>query len=134
MEFNTGEIIKATAINNRLVYHVGITLVNDGQLLIAHNTPSRKNDFGGNVILEPFNDFLTGRKILHRNPTGLTVSQILARVDEVKNIPFDVRYFNCEAFIYYVRTGKKTGSNFNYIKNIFTSSRILSLRIQFNRK
>lgn len=130
MDFKTGEIIKTTAINNRLVYHTGILVVKDGQLLIAHNTPSRKNTAGGNVILEPFSDFLANRRILHRIPTDLTESHILAAIDEVKSIPFHVIHFNCEAFIHFVRTGKKAGSNFKYINNIFSSSRILALKIR----
>lgn len=111
MKFVTGDIIKSTIVNNGLAFHTGIILVEDEKILIAHNTPMCKNSSGGNVIVETLDDFLAdGREIVRRVPTNLSYEHIIASIESVKNVPFHIVDFNCDDFIFYVRTGKKRKS------------------------
>jgi hypothetical protein len=104
----TGTIIRSTAADMPHVTHTGLVLAKDDKVLIAHNTPMRKNAHGGNILVEPLEDFLaTGRTITGYSTTKLTYERIMAAVAELKSTPFHPLNFNCNDFIKYVQTGRK---------------------------
>lgn len=108
MYLKTGDIIKSTASRNPFLYHRGIVLVEDGQTLICHNTPMHKNEFGGNVVCEPLNEFLAdGRKILEVQPSCLEAEEIAMVTEAVRHIPFHAFTFNCEHYVHLAFECKK---------------------------
>ncbi len=52
LQFKTGDIIKAKVTSMPNIIHSGIVVVSEGKVMIAHNTPSRKNSSGGNIVAE----------------------------------------------------------------------------------
>jgi len=133
-EFNTGDIIKATAVDAPFVYHSGIILVENERLMIVHNTPMRKNKVGGNVVIESLDDFVAaGRKIVSRKPTGLSYEWIMASIEAVKKIPFNPLHFDCNDFVYYVRAGKWRRSRFGLIDNLIKGFPPVGIKIRRKR-
>jgi len=102
---NEGTII-TTSVNIPGVQHLGITIILNGTLHVIHNTPTRKNIFGGNIVVEPLNEFLIGRKITNQVHTYITTNFIVQRAFDVSAIKFDAYSFNCEHFIEYVTSFK----------------------------
>lgn len=127
MKLITGDIITATIKGNPFFYHIGIVIANDEKIQVVHNTPMRKNSTGGNVITETLEEFLAaGRKILSRKATGISHERILAAAEAVKNLPFDALNFNCEDFIFFVRTGKRRKQGMHLMNKLFPLSRAFS--------
>lgn len=122
MDFATGDIITATISGNPYYRHKGIILIEKGKVMVAHNTPARKNNAGGNVLVEPLDDFLAaGRSIVSRNPSGITQEQIIKAVEAIRKARFHFLDFNCRDFIFFVRTGKRRKSKKRLLKTFFRS-------------
>jgi len=111
MQFKTGDIVKARVLSMPNIIHSGIVLMRDDTILVAHNTPSKKNPAGGNTVIETMNAFLdAGREIIRVRETQLNYEQIMNAFHEIKHVPFNLLEFNCDDFVYYVRTGKRRSS------------------------
>jgi hypothetical protein len=91
-----------TTTNVPMVVHVGVCIVLNGSVYVLHNTPTKKNNFGGNVIIDPLQEFLQNRYILNRIETFLTADYIVHKCANVYRRKWDAKLFNCEDFINYV--------------------------------
>ena len=98
----TGDLIKSTASRNPLLFHRGIVVVEEnGRVCIAHNTPMYRNCYGGNVIVETLESFLSdGRKILLVENSPLQYEDVYCWNDKVKAQKFDTMIFNCEHYVF----------------------------------
>jgi len=103
----TGDIITADIFNMPyFVTHRAIVVNDFNQIYFYHNTPTKRNKFGGNVICENYADFLNGRKIVKIEATNITKSDILQSAIECKNKKFNLLGFNCYDFINYIKNKK----------------------------
>ena len=106
--FQTGDIIKSTASRNPFLFHRGVVIIEGGDVLIAHNTPMKRNSFGGNVVVDTLEQFLDdGRKILEVAPSCLERHEIDFGLEQMKYMRFDSFNFNCEHFVHYLATCRK---------------------------
>jgi hypothetical protein len=110
-----GTII-TTTVNVPGVKHLGISILINNEIYIVHNSPGSKNIFGGNVIVEPYSNFLIGRKIKSFQNTYLTTDHIINKTFDVSSIKFDSVTFNCEHFIQYVSNGLIEANQASYVK------------------
>lgn len=98
----TGDILTATAAQpaTGFINHKGIYFEKNGIGYVAHNTPTKKNEFGGNVVIEPADDFFSnGRVLINTQPSKTTVERIEAVAYSFKKKPFNAFSFNCEHFV-----------------------------------
>lgn len=107
MKLNPSDIIVATCPEMPICYHVGIVVFENGMPIIYNNTPSAQNMFGGNVVAQPLNQFLKGRKIIRTIPTRCTPGSI-------EEVALNHRYkkwnhltYNCEDFISQITNGEQ---------------------------
>lgn len=99
----TGDIITSTASRNMLLNHKGVVIVDGGGVLIAHNTPMHKNQYGGSVVVDTLEQFYAdGRKILDVTPSCLERHEIEHGLESLKYMQFDSFTFNCEHFVSYL--------------------------------
>jgi hypothetical protein len=108
----TGDIVTADILNIPFVIHRAIVMTNEfNEPIFYHNTPTKKNKFGGNIICENYIDFLKGRKIIKIESTNIKKSDILKAVSECKNRKFNLLGFNCYDFINYIKNKKLQNKN-----------------------
>lgn len=96
---NTGDIITASIPLLPGIYHQGIIVDTGDQKLVYHNTPTARNDAGGNMIVEPLESWIRSRRIVDVQPTGLNADQIRSRSMQFQDKPFNLFTWNCEHFI-----------------------------------
>lgn len=110
MNPSEGDIIYTTCSGLPACYHVGVVVADKGRLCVYHNTPTLKNNWGGNVVAQPLEDFLIDRKVIKIVKAGI-------QPDIVKQHAFDNRFkkwevfYNCEDFVNEAHAGNK-GSPF----------------------
>jgi len=115
-----------------LIIHTGITLVENDQILVCHNTGIKNNQFGGSIIIEPISDFLKLGRITSTKETDISTTQIKLFYEEKKLIRYSALTYNCEDFINELSRGKK-GSIQRNIWSIGTVSLVLLKKV-INRK
>ncbi len=106
MRYKTGDIIKGSINKYPFIYHYGIVLIKDDQVMILHNTPNAKNKLGGNVQFDELPDWLKTRKIANVQRTGISEERIIKYAEKYKARPFNLISFNCEHFIFEIRDGR----------------------------
>lgn len=98
--YQTGDIITSTASSNPLLLHKAVCIIEGGKVLLAHNTPMKTNQFGGNVVVDTLEEFLAdGRKILDITPSCLERHEIDNGLEKLKYMQFNSFDFNCEHFV-----------------------------------
>ena len=105
----TGDILTATAAPpaTGLVMHKGVYFEKNGEKYVAHNTPLKKNQWGGSVVVEKLDDFLSdGRKLVKTQSSQATVERIEWLSLELKDRAFNTLTFNCEHFTSLVGKGE----------------------------
>lgn len=105
MNIQGNNILITNCINLPLCFHVGITCLYNGEMCVFHNTPSKTNGYGGNVICEPLYKFLSNRKINSIYQTNILTEKIVKNFSEVKNKKWDALNFNCESYINQLMNG-----------------------------
>ena len=99
----TGDIITADVFDLPFfIKHRAIIIKEDDNIYFCHNTPSKKNKFGGNVVCENYADFLKSRKIIKIKNTNITKLEIKKYALECKNKKFNLITFNCVDFVNYI--------------------------------
>jgi len=94
--------------------------------MVIHNTPAKKNIHGGNIIIEPFDDFKSNRKILSIKDIDTPSGRIFDYYEANKGRKFNSITFNCEQFVNDVIYGKKGLSVLTKIVLIVSTLVILS--------
>lgn len=94
----TGDMVKTKSIYP-FIYHYGIVLREEGGLFVYHNDPDQKNHAGGNIIREPFDEWIQDREIVDVTKTKIDAETIEKGVRELKQMRYDLLSFNCEHFI-----------------------------------
>lgn len=82
-----------------LIYHWGILVDIDGGSFVVHNPLRGSNRYGGSVIIEPLNDFIKSRSIIHVRPMDISSDHVIKKSFEHAGRPFDIYSWNCEQFI-----------------------------------
>lgn len=114
MKFKNGTILIGQIDSFPLLYHKGITL--DGA--VCHNTPSKKNNMGGNVVCEPLDTYTKERTIVGAVPTDAKDAQIVEATLEASKKPFNVLTNNCEHFVTKVAYGKKKSPQVVFVAGV----------------
>lgn len=94
--------------------------------MVIHNTPSKTNIHGGNIIIEPFDDFKSDRKILSIKDIDTPSGRIFDYYEANKGRKFNSITFNCEQFVNDVMNGKKGLSVLTKIALIVSALVVLS--------
>lgn len=90
----TGDVITASGEDFGAVEHVGIYYVDyKGVERVAHNIP------GSGVTVDTFLDFVTKRKPVSVESTGVGLDTILRRISELSERKYNVLTFNCYHFV-----------------------------------
>lgn len=98
------KLIKAECNNiYPLCIHYGFLVGN----MVIHNTPSKENAYGGNIIIEPYSDFEKDREIFSIEDVNIPEQQILDYYERNKSKKFNAITFNCQQFVNDVLSGKK---------------------------
>jgi hypothetical protein len=100
MAYKTGDIIK-TDCHIPFCYHLAICVVDGNNVYVYNNTPVHQNEYGGNIILQPINDFIDGdnRKIFSVKSSNLSQNDIINYVNNNKSRVWDSVTFNCETMM-----------------------------------
>jgi len=107
--YQTGDIVTSTASSNPLLKHKAIVIIENGEVLLAHNTPMKTNQFGGNVVVDTLAQFIAdGRQILEVSPSCLERPEINRALEQLKYFPFDSFTFNCEHLVSHMVECRKT--------------------------
>lgn len=98
MNLRPGDVLIVTT-NISFVKHVGVCVLIHESVYVLHNSPSKINKFGGNVVLEQIDVFMQDRNVLEIIQTSCTSKYLLE-----KSLPYiynrwDAKNFNCENFI-----------------------------------
>lgn len=107
MQICHGDIIYTTCTNIPLCYHVGIVLFKNGCPYVWNNTPSASNSFGGNVVAQPFAEFMKGRKLLKTEAANITEQDVVSISDRYKAERWNAFRFNCEDYVNEIKTGNR---------------------------
>lgn len=76
-------------------YGIGFNDPTTGELLIAHNTPSK-----GGVSIDTAEEFFRTRFFKEATCTNVPTERLLAYADKHSHRPFNVLNFNCEHFAF----------------------------------
>lgn len=107
MQYRTGDIITAKVNSKPLLWHQAIAVqINDG-IYFLHNSPNRKNEFGGNLLIDTPEDFYKTRTFTSAKHTDLTANDILQEYERLKHKKFNLLLYNCEHFVSIVTVNKR---------------------------
>lgn len=101
----TGFILKARIKKLPLFYHYGITIEEQEGIKVIHNTPNKKNEFGGNIVVDDLKEWTKTRTIVRKIKTNVTRQQIEEAVSSYAAKPFNLFGWNCEHFIFKIKDG-----------------------------
>ena len=76
MKFKTGDIVKASINGVPFVYHYGVIVILSDGVKVVHNSPSRKNEHGGNILVDSLEKWKLSRKIINIQKTRITEDKI----------------------------------------------------------
>jgi hypothetical protein len=92
-------------INIPLANHYGILFNQNGIDYVLHNTPSKKNNSNGNVIIETYPEFIKGRTLLLKNFLDISIPQIKEYAYKNMGKKWDSVDYNCETLKNEIITG-----------------------------
>jgi len=100
--YTTGTVLKVSDSSKRLpfIFHYGIVLNEGNGLHVAHNTPGKKNEHGGNIQIDTLKYWKRRRRIIEVTKTKLKTSQITNHIEQHKSKPFNIIFWNCEHFVF----------------------------------
>ena len=114
MNYQNGTILTGRIDTMPLLYHKGI-IVNGA---VCHNTPSKKNEAGGNIVCEPVDTYIQNRTIVSVKQTNADDAQILKTIENDKQKPFNVLTNNCEHFVSKAISGKSKSVQVVFVAGI----------------
>lgn len=94
-------------INIPMCKHYGILFVDNGVQYVLHNTPSKKNNVLGNVIIETLPEFIKNRTLLETKQIDLSIYNIKKYAYENMHKKWDAVEYNCETLANEVISGSK---------------------------
>lgn len=105
-----GDILLANCINVKYpCWHRAIVLWDEDAELsgyyVYHNTPGKKNQFGGSIKRQPIADFLKERKVHKVIRAGLDADYVRAYSWAHRHEPWDRITFNCEDYVNEIAIG-----------------------------
>jgi hypothetical protein len=86
--------------------HYGF-LIND---VVVHNTPGMKNEFGGNIVTQKYEDFKKERKIYDVLNVNVKPQKVFNYAKRHESKKFNALTYNCQQFANDVITGVKYSS------------------------
>ena len=98
-------LLTTDCINIPLANHYGILFNQNGIDYVLHNTPSKKNNSNGNVIIETYPEFIKGRTLLSKNFLDITIPQIKEYAYKNMAKKWDAVDYNCETLKNEIITG-----------------------------
>jgi len=96
----TGTVLICSIDDMPFIKHQGIVINRGGKDLVAHCTPEAFNRYGGNIVIEPYERFIRGRKVIAIERTGATYATIMDYVSKNVSRKFDSLAFNCFQFVH----------------------------------
>lgn len=107
MELNDGDIIFATCHNIPLCYHVGIVVFEDGIPIVYNNTPGATNEFGGNIVAQTVDVFMSKREFIKTVPAP-NCSDLVREYSYSKRFEkWSALYYNCEDYVNEIKYSQK---------------------------
>jgi hypothetical protein len=98
-------LLTTDCINIPLANHYGILFNQNGIDYVLHNTPSKKNNSNGNVIIETYPEFIKGRTLLSKNFLDISIPQIKEYAYKNMGKKWDAVDYNCETLKNEIITG-----------------------------
>lgn len=90
-----------------LITHVGILIYNDGKPTVYHNTAIKKNEYGGNIVAMPLEEFLAIGDLISTTPTKVDPIFVRKHAFNLRFKKYSALFYNCEDFINELVTGSK---------------------------
>jgi len=134
MQFDEGSILRRKC-PFPLITHVGILLYNEEGPTVYHNTAIKKNEFGGNIVAMPLEEFLSIGDLISSTPCSIDPNFVRAFAHELRFKKYNALFYNCEDFINDILFGKKGSRQRRKWMTIFgvsTISAIFSLKKRKN--
>lgn len=103
----TGDVIYTSCVGLPFCYHLGIVVEIGGTKKIFHNSPYIKNQYGGSVCAESYEDFMKERQVVKVYRTGTQKDKILRVSRKCKKEVWDTFFFNCEDYILEIVEGRR---------------------------
>jgi len=98
-------ILTTNCINIPLCKHYGVLFRENGIDYVLNNTPTKKNNVKGNVIIETYPEFIKGRTLLSKNFLDITIPQIKEYAYKNMYKKWDSVDYNCETLKNEIITG-----------------------------
>ncbi len=106
-------------------WHRAIVLYEQGGWWVYQNTPSMMNEFGGNIVRVPIEDFLNGRKVFKVINARLDADCVRACSWKNRERKWRSIGFNCEDYVNEIESGKKKSS----LRGIYALGTIAALAL-----
>ena len=106
-KLQTGDVVFTSCSNAQICYHIGIVCEDNGKKKVFHNAPTIKNNWGGNVCSESWEDFLKGSYVYKVVRTNTTKERIFAVSRMHRRESWHELFFNCEDYIAEILTGER---------------------------
>jgi hypothetical protein len=98
-------LLTTDSINIPIANHYGIMFNENGIDYVLHNTPGKKNNANGNVIIETYPEFIKGRTLLSKNFLDMPILQIKEYAYKNMGKKWDSINYNCETLKNEIITG-----------------------------
>ena len=98
-KLKTGDMVKVIAETLPILYHYGIIEKQGDDLYIYHNQTSKVNTNGGNLVCEPFENYIKGKDIISVTDSKLNSEDLKKMYDALKKLKYDFINYNCEHFV-----------------------------------
>jgi len=99
MDIKPNNVIITNCVGIPMCFHIAVVCLYNGVLCVFHCTPTKTNVYGGNVICERLDQFLSNRKVKKMYPANVPMEKIIKNFDQVKYNKWDALNFNCETYI-----------------------------------
>jgi S-adenosylmethionine synthetase len=78
--------------------HYGVVAIVNHKLCVFNNTPSKTNRFGGNIVCQPINEFLSERKVIRVEHSNIKTEDIIKYCLPRKKHKWTT-FYNCVKFV-----------------------------------
>lgn len=101
--------VLVTTCSYPFCWHRGLAIWEQNELWVYHSTPESRNEAGGNLVRERFEQFMNGRQLLREFPVHIDAGTAQKYYEEKKTDRWTV-FNNCEDVISEMLTGQKGSS------------------------
>lgn len=127
---NDGDIIYTSCTGIPFCYHVGIIFRKNGIFTVYNCTPNEKNEFGGNIVEQPFDIFMIDRVFYKTVPTDNCLEYVHQYSYENRFKKWDALRYNCEDYINEITNGEKGSA----LRDRFKLGLFIGLCLFFSKK